>query len=264
MCRLFGVVSSADTSVSAALGADIDAFTQLSARHKDGWGIASVPSSGAAPGLSRGTTAAREDAAYARSIADQRADGLIMHFRLASPGTQVQESNLHPFRTTLPGIGAVAFAHNGHFFDVPAVRKLVFAATEARPQGGTDSELYALLVFELMRTLDATHALAQAATMIQDVSDVVALNALLLTPHQLAALQWLDPNPRSDGFAHPPQAELFRMRIRQEASATAIASNEWVPSGAGWDEMPDRQVVSVARTAAHAGAQAGAHSAVRA
>ena len=58
--------------------------------------------------------------------------------------------------------------------------------------------------------------LAEAATLVNDVSDVVALNTLLLTPTALHAMQWHDPTPRSDGFAVAPKAASFQMRLRAE------------------------------------------------
>lgn len=247
MCRLFGHVGVEHTTVSQVLGRDNDAFTELSGRHKDGWGLVGLEHSGI---TRRGDTfAARDSAAYQSAARDLSSSGLLMHYRLASPGTPVIQENLHPFEATLPGIGPVAFAHNGHVFDVPALRALVARHSDAPLRGSTDSESYAQLVFALMRQLGPQQALATAAAMVQDVTDVVALNAILLTPTHLHALQWVEPSPRGDGFPAAPNPALFAMRLRQERGGVTVTSNEWEPTTQDWDEMPDRRVLSCERAA---------------
>lgn len=247
MCRLFGHISSSPTTVSGALGEDAGTFTALSGRHKDGWGLVGLDGSGAQ--RTGDTLAARESPRYASASTSFASTGLLMHFRLASPGTPVIDANLHPFETVLPGLGPVAFAHNGHMFDVPALRRLVAGYSDAPLRGTTDSESYAQLVFALMRDLSPAEALSTAAGLIQEVTDVVALNALLLTPSELHALQWLDPAPRSDGFRNPLDPALFVMRSRTSEPGVTVASNEWEPSGEGWENLPDREVLSFARAA---------------
>lgn len=248
MCRLFGHVGATPTTVSAVLGDDHEAFAALSGRHKDGWGLVGLENTGIAR---RGDTlAARESQGYTDASRQLSASGLLMHYRLASPGTPVISENLHPFETFIPGVGPVAFAHNGHMFDVPALRSLVSKHSEAPRRGTTDSESYAHLVFSLMERMPAREALATAASMIQDVTDVVALNALLLTPTQMHALQWVEPTPRSDGFPRPLDPALFEMRVRREnGGAVTVTSNEWEPTTSAWDEMPDRQVLTCDRKA---------------
>lgn len=247
MCRLLGVVSRQAITMVEALGQkDADAFAALSAKHKDGWGLVTD-----APGrlrTSSGTTRASDDAAFAAASEAQRGTALALHFRLASPGTVVGPRNLHPFSAHVAGIGPVALAHNGHFFDVPAVREAILPRVSARPQGTTDSEVYALYVFELLRQgVSPRRALAEAATLVNDVSDVVALNTLLLTPTALHAMQWHDPTPRSDGFAVAPRAASFQMRLRAEREAVTVCSNEWEPSDGRWEDAPEREVLTVDR-----------------
>ncbi|MDR2255104.1 MAG: class II glutamine amidotransferase [Arthrobacter sp.] len=247
MCRLFGHLSNSSASLTSALGDDTETFTQLSARHKDGWGLVGLDGAG----LRRigDVSAARESALFAGAREGFVSESLLLHFRLASPGTQVLPENLHPFESSVDGVGEVAFAHNGHIFDVPALRELVARYTNAPRRGTTDSESYAHLVFALMRDLPAEDALHTAASLIQEVSDVVALNAILLTPGRLHALQWLEPQPRQDGFAYPINPELFRMRLRRDASGVSVASNEWAPSEETWEDVPEREVLSFSRAA---------------
>lgn len=247
MCRLFGHVGVDHTTVSQVLGEDHDAFTELSGRHKDGWGLVGLESGGI---TRRGDTfAARDSLDYQSAARELSSSGLLMHYRLASPGTPVIQENLHPFEATISGVGPVAFAHNGHVFDVPALRALVARHSDAPLRGTTDSESYAQLVFALMQRMAPQEALATAASMVQDVTDVVALNAILLTPTYLHALQWVDPSPRTDGFPLAPNPELFAMRQRSERGGVTVTSNEWVPSTLDWDEMPDRRVLSYERAA---------------
>ncbi|RKW70803.1 class II glutamine amidotransferase [Galactobacter caseinivorans] len=247
MCRLFGHVGTTHTTVSQVLGQDNDAFTALSGRHKDGWGLVGLERNGI---TRRGDTfAARDSLDYEAAARTLSSSGLLMHYRLASPGTPVIQENLHPFEATITGVGPVAFAHNGHVFDVPALRGLVAQHSDAPLRGTTDSESYAQLVFALMQQMGPERALSTAASMVQDVTDVVALNAILLTPTHLHALQWVEPTPRGDGFPSAPNPDLFAMRMRRSGGGVTVTSNEWEPTTLDWDEMPDRRVLSCERTA---------------
>jgi len=247
MCRLLGHLSPNPSTVASVLGDDAAAFTALSARHKDGWGLVGLDEAGAV--RAGDTGAAHESAAYAAASTAQASRGLLMHFRLASPGTPVIEENLHPFEAFIPGVGPVAFAHNGHMFDIAALRSLVARHSDVPLRGTTDSESYAQLVFALMLDRSPADALATAASMIQDVTDVVALNALLLTPRHLHALQWVDPAPRQDGFARPLDPALFSLRVRNTPDGATVVSNEWEPSRDEWDTAPERKVLSFERAA---------------
>ena len=146
MCRLLGWVTTAPTTLLDLLGeADLDAFTELSRRHADGWGVARATATGTK--VHKRADAARTSRAF-RSWARGHATDLGMaHLRWATLGLGVGVENTHPFTD-----GTVAFAHNGSVLPPGSLDRLVASDVARLRRGTTDSERYFLALLTRLRS----------------------------------------------------------------------------------------------------------------
>jgi predicted glutamine amidotransferase len=236
MCRLLGWASRVPTTLLDLLGEeDLNAFTELSSKHADGWGLARSTRGGVK--VAKAADAARTSGAFARRAHGRRADLGLAHLRWATLGLDVHEANTHPFSD-----GRLAFAHNGSIMPPASLDRLISPAVAPLRRGSTDSERYFLAVLSRMAE-GASPAEALAVT----VEDVAAdggyssLNCLLLTPDELHAVC------RVDADAEPLPGEgpdYFTLRYRVDADAVVVASSGW---GRDWQELADGELLTVRR-----------------
>jgi len=138
MCRLLGYCSRGSSSVAGLLTEEgLRAFTELSAFHGDGWGMAWYNSDG--PQVQKSARRALEEPDYARLAARPLGDLGLVHLRWATPGLGIGYDNSHPFR-----YGRYTFAHNGAVHPQDRLGEMLPAAWERRLAGATDSERYLL------------------------------------------------------------------------------------------------------------------------
>ena len=97
MCRLMGYVSPRKTTFPVLVGGEFRDFVSLSSVHCDGWGISTVDQSGQHIHLERRVEAAAQSASFDSTLANNLADGALLHLRWATKGLSVSESNTHPF-----------------------------------------------------------------------------------------------------------------------------------------------------------------------
>ncbi len=258
MCRLLGWVSSAPRSMADVLGpAALDGFTALSRHHADGWGLATARA-GDGPEVERSTAGAAGDPAFARAV-HRAAPAGVAHLRWATPGMAVETRNTHPFRR-----GDTAFAHNGALHPQDRLSRALPLRAPYAPEGTTDSERYFLT---LLAALDAGADVAAAVSAVvarigEAGLEVSSLNALLLTPTTLAAVNVHDParaplhphadpdgDPRSGADAAAARdAPYFDLRYREDAGAVVVASSGFdQPADEGWAPLPDSSVLLIDR-----------------
>jgi predicted glutamine amidotransferase len=235
MCRLLGWATREPTTLRELVGdADLAAFTDLSAKHGDGWGVARATDSGVKvhkrPEAARGS---RSFSAWART---HPSDLGIAHLRWATMGLGVGIENTHPFTD-----GRAAFAHNGSVLAPASLDRLVAPQAARLRRGTTDSERYFLAVVTRM----AHGATPQEA--VYDTADEIArafpftsLNCLLMTPDELVALCRYDP----DGPLEDVDPEYYRLRYRVSGDAVVVSSSGW---GRDWQELANGDLLTVRR-----------------
>jgi hypothetical protein len=252
MCRLLAYVAADDRSPREAVGeATFSAFRSLSCIHGDGWGAAwTAP--GAPGGLAshRSTTAAADDPAFAAAGQELAARAAFFHLRWATTGLAVNPANTHPFVAD-----GWAFAHNGFVRGSERIADLLPARHRAALRGTTDSERYFRLVLHCAeQTGDALTGLQAAARTISDTVGPVSINAMLLSPTRLLAVQGLTGAraPVDDLLAlveHPdrlPPDHLegyFHLAHRAAGGTLAIASSG-LPRD-GWTPLLPDSVMDV-------------------
>lgn len=236
MCRLLGYVARDPMKLCEVLGHDVLAFTDLSRRHTDGWGMARYEESGRLD-VRRGLDAAYSSPEYAKACTGLAADAQIVHLRWATLGFPVRLENTHPFTD-----GRLAFAHNGSIKESARLDERISCARQVNRRGDTDSERYFLLLLSLLSELDPVDALRQAVAIVKERSPDTSLNCLLLTPDTLYALAQHDPEyARNAG-----EPDYFHLRYLETPGHVVVASSGWPQPG--WTPLQNGSLLVVKRS----------------
>jgi predicted glutamine amidotransferase len=258
MCRILGYCASDDVSVADLVGeANLDAFTALSAWHRDGWGMAAHDGAGhdtaqhgaVQDGLRvvKSPLPACDDPDYQRLAQEPLGDTGLVHLRWATPGLAVEDRNSHPFT-----YGGFALAHNGAIHPQDRLPELLPPEWEHRLTSGTDSERYFL---HIMSGLDAyggdvLKAVTETVRHIREEFTPNSLNAILLAPDALYAIAWHNPELipveaiRARNSPEVPEL-YFNLAYRQTAEGVVVASTGWPQEG--WTQLPNGSVLVVDR-----------------
>lgn len=237
MCRILGYVAAAPTSLREILGADgLDAFTALSAQHRDGWGMAWAQPDGTIAVEKASDPADRSD--RWRALAETRlSDTGVVHLRWATPPLEVTGVNNHPFVRD-----GMAFAHNGRVLPVAGVEELVPEALKADLDGTTDSErAFAVIRSRTAESGDIISGLRSAARDLIAGFTCTSLNCTLLTASTLYAVSCYDEALRP----LPDEPEHFALRWRRSREAVVVASTGWAQDD--WRVVPNGHALVIDR-----------------
>ena len=229
MCRLMGFVSTQETSLSNIAGNSFSQFAELADRHKDGWGFSTDDV------LTKETSPARTSSRFEQSV-DQKEKGALLHFRFASTGINVQETNSHPFLRD-----GVSFIHNGTIKPATTVDAFIAPDLLASMTGTTDSERYFLAILTEARKTSYQDALLQTVRNIRATGNFSSLNSMLLTPDFYFVVSQHDNNriPKDE------PADYYRLSYKVDQKGLVVASSGW--DQAGWVEIPNQTMLVVNR-----------------
>jgi predicted glutamine amidotransferase len=246
MCRLLGWTTREPTTLRDLLGTDdLSDFTELSAKHGDGWGVARSRRRGVA--VRKSADAARTSAEFARWAHRRRSDSGIAHLRWATMGLGIGAENTHPFTDR-----RIAFAHNGSILPPAALDELLSERSQRRRRGTTDSERYFLAVAERLRDgATPAEALRTTADEIAATTPFTSLNCLLLTADDLYAFCRFDP----DGDLEDKDPEYYTLRYRVTDDAVVVSSSGW---GRDWQQLGNGELLTIRRRTLETSVVAGA------
>ncbi len=246
MCRLLGYCARGNVSLAETMGEPgLREFTQLSAFHGDGWGMAWYD--GPQVHVEKSPQRAVDEPAYAE-LAHRALGGLgLVHLRWATPGLPVATGNTHPFRH-----GRVVMAHNGAIHPQHRLGELLPPSWERRLTGTTDSERYFLHVMSGLEAGDGDMiaALEDTTARIGRLFSANSLNAVFLTPDVLYAIcyYWPERIPHdalaSRGVVGPTE-RYFDLAYRESEGGLVVGSSGWPQDG--WTQLPNRHVLVVDR-----------------
>jgi predicted glutamine amidotransferase len=248
MCRLLGYCSRRDASLDELIGADgLEAFAGLCALHGDGWGMAWYE--GSEPVIRKSPLRADGEPEFDKLAREPLGDIGLVHLRWATPGLGVNERNCHPFR-----YGQYVLAHNGAIHPQDRLGEMLPPEWERQLGGTTDSERYFLLIMSRLaaHSGDVVAACADAAADIERRFEPNSLNAVLLAPGRLYAVNWHDRSKvpeaklRRAGYDREDEiAAYFDLAYRTSDDALVVASSGWPQPG--WTSLPNRHVLVVDR-----------------
>ena len=229
MCRLMGFASTTDTSMETMAGQHYEQFAILADRHKDGWGFASDART------LKEVLPARKSKSFDEVTKDHN-NGALLHFRFASTGISIQESNSHPF--TRDGI---SFIHNGTIKPASTLDTFVAADLLDSVTGSTDSEKYFLAILTALRSTSLKDAFLQTVRKIKATGNYSSLNAMLLSPDYYLVVSEHDNNriPKDE------PADYYKLSFKTNTDGVIVASSGWDQTG--WSEIPNHTMLVVDR-----------------
>jgi predicted glutamine amidotransferase len=229
MCRLMGFASITETSLSNIAGDSFSQFAALADRHKDGWGFSNDSS------LVKEMAPAGESQNFEKAIAKNQTAALL-HFRFASTGINVQESNSHPFM-----LNGISFIHNGTIKPATTVDPLVAPDLLAAMTGTTDSERYFLAILTAARVGSIPDAIMETVRNIKATGNFSSLNAMLLTPDLYIIVSEHD-NSR---IPKDEPADYYRLSYKASTAGVLVASSGWEQKD--WVPIPNHTMMIVER-----------------
>lgn len=235
MCRLLGISSATETSISK-IPQVLDSFVKLSQRHNDGWGIASLSEIAKAP------YRALDSAEFWNATEEITGKDLVLHFRRASCVPIKRHCDTHPWRYETR-LGTLVCAHNGHIFKMAELAKLVSDYVPDAPFYHTDSaRFFNLVVAQIDRGMSLPKALIEATRLLEKITTYVALNCIILARDGLWAMQAANPTMDDWEIPDPPSFRCFNLLEKTEADKTIVASNGWQLPDADWQSFSNRQI----------------------
>jgi len=235
MCRLMGYVSTNEVSVEEIAGANFKEFADLSAKHRDGWGIA-TSSSGKSTNLTVETLPAKESSQFLRLTKEVVSDGALLHLRWATSGLAVVEGNTHPFE-----FENMSFIHNGGITPLDSMDEFIAADLFPLMRGNTDSEKYFYLLVTQIRNLGLLPGIEAGVKLIRDNCNYSSINAMILTPDFYLIVNEHNYEERPKGEAE----DYYDLFYRKDEKGILVASSGWNQSG--WTCLENHRILVIDR-----------------
>lgn len=235
MCRLMGFVSADERTLVEAAGSGFAEFAALSARHGDGWGIATCDLD-QHPSLLVEPTRAKESPAFDEASRTLKSNGALLHLRWATGTLSVNEGNTHPFMYR-----DYSFIHNGALDSPNVLEGLIDSKYLKLRRGKTDSETYFYLVAQEMEKHGEVAGIESAIEIIRQNSGYSSINCMILTPTQMYVVnEHIDERrPASES------ADYYDLFYRNDGNEVLVASSGWTQTD--WLPLPNHSLMSVNR-----------------
>ena len=235
MCRLMGFVSMQEQTLVEAAGEEFAEFAALSARHGDGWGIASCDEQ-EHPQLLLEPTRAKESKAFDQAAHNLKTNGALLHLRWATGSLAINEGNTHPFTYR-----DYSFMHNGALNPPDSIDAFIEPKFLALKRGQTDSESYFYLIVSEIEKYGVEEGIRSAVRIIQTHADYSSINSMFLTPTEFYVVNEHDVEKRP--AAEP--ADYYDLFYRNDGKEVLVASSGWTQTG--WEELPNHSLMRVDR-----------------
>ena len=231
MCRLLGFTSTERKSFYDVVGSDFDAFVELSAVHKDGWGI------GYEGEIVKDINPAKESTLLSQTSQSLETNGALLHLRQASKGISVDINNNHPFTH-----GAITFMHNGTIRPGNTAEQFISNKYKSLIQGTTDSERYFYALISMVDEFGLVEGVRKTVNSIRAIADYSSLNIMVQTPDTLIAVCEFNPENKSEWSSE----DHYELRFKKEGSDVIIASTGW--GNSDWQHLDNHQMLVVDRS----------------
>jgi predicted glutamine amidotransferase len=212
------------------IGSELQSFVDLSAEHKDGWGI------GYEGGVIKDLKPANESDLLQQTSRDLETSGALLHLRQASKGITVDIDNNHPFtyKTT-------TFMHNGTIRPGNAALQFVDEKYKALIQGTTDSEIFFYAVLSAIDELGLVEGVRKTVNAIRAVADYTALNIMVQTPETLITVCEFNEANKSEWSAE----DHYELRFTKRGNDIVVASTGW--ANTQWSHLDNHQMLVIDR-----------------
>ncbi len=237
MCRLMGYVSQAESSFPAQVGKDFDEFIALSAVHCDGWGLATNDRHQGHAVLEKKVEAAAESATFQKIVADNEADGALLHLRWATKGLSISENNTHPFI-----YGDYSFIHNGSIFPPDSIIDFIDEKFRKLIIGETDSERYFYLMMGQIEKLGLKDGIKKTLAIIKENGKTTSLNFMLMNNETFVV------GSEHDSAKKPEWApdDYYVIKYKKNDDGVLFASSGW--NQPGWHVLENHHMALINRS----------------
>lgn len=235
MCRLMGFVSTEEKTLVEAAGKDFTEFAALSARHGDGWGIATCNVQEHTDLLIE-PTRAKDSKVFDKASHELKSSGALLHLRWATGDLSISEGNTHPFT-----YHDYSFIHNGAIFPPDSLDSFIEPKFLVLRRGNTDSESYFYLIVTEIEKFGVERGILSAVSIIRKHCDYSSINCMFLTPTEFFVVNEHHDEriPKSES---PDYYDLF---YRNDGTEILVASTGWTQIG--WQELPNHNLMKVDR-----------------
>ena len=237
MCRLMGYVSQSKTSFPDLVGDGFLDFVALSSVHCDGWGMSTVDQTGHHTVVEKKVEAAAQSSTFDATIADNIADGALLHLRWATKGLSISENNTHPFM-----YGEYSFIHNGSIFPPNAITRFIDPKFNALIVGDTDSERYFFLLMTEIEKTGLVEGIMSTIKIIKEHGDTTSLNCMLMNRDFFVTVS----EHSSDRRPEWAPDDYYEIKYLPTAEGVLFASSGW--NQLGWKTLENHHVAVVNRS----------------
>jgi predicted glutamine amidotransferase len=237
MCRLMGYVSQTESSFPAQVGKDFEEFIALSSVHCDGWGISTNDRQHAHTVLEKKVEAAAESASFKKIVAENEADGALLHLRWATKGLSISENNTHPFV-----YGDYSFIHNGSIFPPDSIIDFIDEKFKKLIIGETDSERYFYLMMGEIEKLGLEDGIKKTLAIIKENGTTTSLNFMLMNSESFIV------GSEHDSAKKPEWApdDYYVIKYKKSDDGVLFASSGW--NQPGWHVLENHHMAIVNRS----------------
>ncbi len=237
MCRLMGYVSQDESSFAAQAGRDFSEFIALASVHCDGWGIATHNRDRSAMVLEKKVERADESEVFKKTIAENPADGALLHLRWATQGLAINENNTHPFT-----YGKFSFIHNGSIFPHDAIFNFIDEKFKSLIIGDTDSELYFYLMMSQIEKLGLVEGIRSTIALVKTHGTTTSLNFMLINDERLVV------GSEHNSLKKPDWAldDYYLLKYKKDDKGVLFASSGW--NQPGWSVLENHHLAVVDRS----------------
>ena len=237
MCRLMGYVSPDKTSFPAIVGDYFSDFVALSSVHCDGWGLSTIDQSGGHIVLNRKVEAAAASSTFDATVANNIADGALLHLRWATKGLSISENNTHPFMC-----GDYSFIHNGSIFPPDVIAPFIDPKFHSLMVGETDSEHYFYLVLTEIEKLGLVAGVKSAIAIIKEHGDTTSLNCMLMNRDYFITVSEHNTTRKPDWAPD----DYYEIKYLPTPEGVLFASSGW--NQPGWTMLDNHHAALVNRS----------------
>jgi len=238
MCRLLGFSAENSSTLPQLLGQELDNFVALSQIHCDGWGYAHVEHSSTHAENFREPIPAI-DSAHLKEQISTPTDGALLHFRWASKGLDVKESNTHPF--TYEGI---TFIHNGSFRPFDNLAPYISDKYKKLIQGETDSELYFYFLLTEIDKHGFLPGITSALRFIKANIDHSSANMMIMNKDFFVTACLYNQDRIPELFKK--DVDYYELRYKEIDGSVVVASSGWDQTG--WTKLDNDTLLIVDRS----------------
>jgi len=238
MCRLLGFSAENSSTLPQLLGQELDNFVALSQIHCDGWGYAHVEHSSTHAENFREPIPAI-DSAHLKEQISTPTDGALLHFRWASKGLDVKESNTHPF--TYEGI---TFIHNGSFRPFDNLAPYISDKYKKLIQGETDSELYFYFLLTEIDKHGFLPGITSALRFIKANIDHSSANMMIMNKDFFVTACRYNQDRIPELFKK--DVDYYELRYKEIDGSVVVASSGWDQTG--WTKLDNDTLLIVDRS----------------